>query len=195
MSDQYPNGYPVIADWAEYAGGKLPDLCARDGGGEWFAALTAPLGPIDDQNALIYAAVVEIADANGAMLDLLGDFVNEPRGGLSGDEYRRLIAARRVARAGGVGIRRVWQAWQVLTAPSVPEIVEPGPASLYLRARIDWTPTQIWLRRAASVMRDVVGAGVDTEATLYRGNTAIFDETPGFDLRTWAYQLPILGAS
>jgi hypothetical protein len=187
----YPYGYPVIADWSAHVTALLPDVVAREGGAEWHAALMAPLGPLDDRLSEIYGGVAEIGDAAGSLLDLLGDQVGEQRGGLGDSDYRRLIAARRVARASGVDVRGVARAWAALTAPGTTEIREPGTSSLYLRATVGWTPSERWLVRAAAVVRDVVPAGVDVEALIVRGDSAIFGQSPGFTFRNFAFQLPV----
>lgn len=187
----YPYGYPVVSDWSAHVTALLPDVVAREGGAEWHAALLAPLGPLDDRLSDIYGGIAEIGDAAGPLLDLLGDYVGEPRGGLGDGDYRRLIAARRVARASGVDVRAVARAWAALTAPGTTTIREPGTSSLYLRAVVGWTPSGRWLARAAAVVRDTVAAGVDVEALIVRGDSAIFGQSPGFAFRNFAYQLPV----
>lgn len=192
----YPAGYPAIVDWEDYSRRLLPDLAAAGDGAAMSRRLTEPLRDIDDRLATLHAGLVEIEDAQGGTLDLLGDDVDEPRQGLSDLLYRRLIAGRRVARSGGTTRPQVYAGWVALSGSGEATAEELGASSVLLRAAIDFTPTSVWLVRAADVVRDLMGTGYQCTALLTTSSTAIYDD-PGtpFGVGQWAYQLPVLGAS
>ena len=188
MAGPYPNTYPIIEDWPAYAALMLPDIAANGKGAEFARILFDPLQQIDDQIALIYAGCLDINDAAGAVLDLLGDQVNEARGGLGDVEYRSVISGARVVAAGAITPRRVLAGWQSMTSPSG-TIAEPGYASVKLLAPIAWVPSDLWLTRAGAIVRKMIGAGYQVSAAVYLPTTAIFDQSPLFDVGTFAYDL------
>jgi hypothetical protein len=196
VSSIYPAGYPIVDDWNAYTAALLPDIAANGDGLAFFRILVDPMRLLDDEVARLFAGLVEIEDAEGPTLDLLGDQVGESRRGLSDTLYRRIIAGRRVARAGGVTRPRVYAGWAALTGSSSATMEELGTSSLRLVAPIDFTPTDIWLTRAGSVVRDLIGAGYEATALVTVSSTSRFaDGATPWGVGQWAYQLRTLGAS
>lgn len=183
MAEVYPVGYPPELDPA----GLLPDVAARPI--DYLGTLLRPLVTLDDEVRLIYAGLTDLGDAVGDVLDLAGGVIGETRGGLSDDEYRRILAGRRAARSGGTTPARVLAGWIALTEGVDATAEAPGSSTVRLRARIDYAPTSLWLRRARGVVLDLIAAGLDLDATLYRAGTATYDGVPGYDAGTYAWSL------
>lgn len=157
---------------------------------------STPSVGLDDQAARLYAGILEIEDADEDILDLLGDMVGERRvGGMSSTLYRRLIAGRRVARAGGVTRARLYAGWRALTGSDAATMDEPGSGTVRLVAAVDYTPTDLWLTRAGSIVRDLVGAGYEASAMVVTPTSARFaSPTSPWGVGRWAYQLRVNGA-
>lgn len=173
----------------ETAEGLLPHPAAAGDGLLYFQTLTRPLAELDGNASSIYAGRVDLEQAKGVVLDLIGDTFNEPRGGLEDHEYRRLIAGRRVAWAGAVTPPRVWAGWVALTDLRSGRLRNLGSASIQLEARVDWIPSSLFLDRAGRVVDALVGAGWEASALMAPPGTAHFNEHPGFTVGTFAYQL------
>lgn len=196
MSGEYPGGYPEIVDWDAYSASLLPDVAANGQGADFFRLLVEPLRVLDDRVSTLYAGIVEIEDASGPTLDLLGDYAGEPRQGLSDRLYRRIIAGRRVARSGGVTRPKVYAGWAALTGSSSARMEELGSASVRLSAAVDFTPSGVWLGRAASVVRDLIGTGYQATASVITPVSARYaDPTTPWGVGLWAYEIPVSGAS
>lgn len=193
---EYPGGYPRIEDRTEYVQAILPDVAANGQGLAWAALLYDPVMDIDDQVALMYAGLLELEDAAGVVLDLAGDRVGESRGGLSDQEFRRIIAGRQVAELRGIGRRRAYAGWVALTGSDAATMEDLGMASARFVAPVGWEPSDIWLSRAGEVVRDLVAPGYEATALVTTTSTATFStpSTP-FGVGRWAYQLRVLGAS
>lgn len=181
----YPYGYPLPDDADEATQALVADVAADP----YLTVLCRPLHALDERISILFAGLSDLTHASGATLDIAGDIEGEARGGLSDDEYRRLIAGRRVARAGGVTPAAVLRGWVALTEALDAELTEPGASSVHLIARVSYAPSSIWLRRARAVVRDLVGAGYDVSALVYRADTARYDTPPGYDLGTYAWSL------
>lgn len=179
----YPVGYPPELVPSEL----LPDIAARPV--DYLGALTRPIVALDDEIRLIYAGLTDLGDAVGSVLDLAGGVIGETRGGLSDSEYRRILAGRRAARTGGTTPAAVLAGWIALTEGADATADAPGAATVRLRARVSYAPTSVWLRRARGVVLDLVAAGMDVDATLYRAGTAVYDGVPGYDAGTYAWSL------
>lgn len=189
----YPNGYPNPQDWDGEAVGLLPDVAAVPPGADYFVHLVHPLVETDDRFALLYQSMVNLDDAAGDGLDLAGDQVFERRDGLNDSEYRRIIAGRRVAVLGGGTSPRLFAGWKALTESSTATLELPGSSSVRLAARVSFVPTLSWLVRAGSVVRDMVEAGVDVSATIYRSGSAIYGATTypyGIGDYAWSIRVP-----
>lgn len=191
----YPVGYPLIVDWPEYVRVQLPDVAAEGGGAAFAAAIFRPLAEIDSRVAGLYAGLVAIGDATGGTLDLLGDRLGEPRGGLSNGEYRRIIAGRRVARFVAITAPRVLAGWRAVTGAAGADawIVQPGSSSIQLFARVTATPSGTYLVRAARVVRDLCDASADVSATIYKSSSSIYgDAGTGYGVGAYAWSLPTM---
>lgn len=195
MSEEYPAGYPIVEDRDAYIAALLPDVAANGSGLAFFRTLVQPLLDIDDQIATLYAGLVELEDADGGTLDLHGDIVGEPRGGLSDTLYRRIIAGRYVARAGAVTRPRVYAGWAALSGSSNATMEELAGA-VRLVAPVSFTPSDIWLSRAGAVVRDLMGASYQATAIVTTSVSSRFDDvsTP-WGVGRWAYQLRVQGPS
>jgi dipeptidyl aminopeptidase/acylaminoacyl peptidase len=127
--------------------------------------------------------------------DLHGDLVSEPRQGMTDQLYRRIIAGRYVARAGGVTRPRVYAGWAALTGSSS-ATMEEFTGAVRLVAPVDFTPSDVWLSRAGAVVRDLMGGGYQATALVVTSTTSRFGDiaTP-WGVGRWAYQLRVQGAS
>lgn len=181
----YPGGYPIPANRDDEALSLVADVAAIP----YLTALVRPLGQIDDRVAALFSGLADLGDATGWVLDLAGDRVGEPRGGLSDNEYRRIIAGRRVAAVTGCTAPTVYAGWVALTESGEARLEQPGANTVLLTARVPYAPTTTWLQRAGLVVRDLVMAGVDVEATVYSAGTAVYDAIPGYDVGTYAWSL------
>lgn len=176
---------PYLPEWDALA--LLPDVAARPPGDEYFLATVQPLQRLDDSIALLSAP---LSDASGDTLDLLGDWVGEPRGGLSDAEYRRIIAGRRVVRAGGTTPWRVAAMWAALTESPTATVTAQGAGSVSMTALVPYTPSGAWLRRAGGIVMDSIALGVGVSAAIYKTTSAVYDAAPGYDIGTYAWSLP-----
>lgn len=185
----YPNGFPLPEDWDADALLLLPDA-AVDSEGYWLA-MVRPLSTILDRYALLYSGVIDLSDASGYVLDLAGDWVNEPRGGLADNEYRLIIAGRRVALAGRVSEQRAYAGWVALTGSSDATVKgHEGSYSIHYSARVDFVPTSLYVARAGAVVRALTPTAYDAEAVVYRSDTALFDDAVyGYDTGNYAWSL------
>lgn len=188
----YPLTYPLVSDWTALALGVLPDIAAESPGGDLFVHWTQPLRALDDRLALMYAGAVDLEDAAGWILDWLGSKEGERRNGLADDEYRRLIAGRRVANVSSGSYRSIAAGWRALTGSTVSTVEAEGSSSLFLLARVSYTPSAVWLSRAGRIVRTLIPGGVYATALIEREDTARFDDPiHGFDTGNWAYQLRV----
>lgn len=185
--------YPY-QDAAEAAEGLLPGIVARGKGGAYFAALQAQQGLLDEDVASIFEALEDLSVAAGATLDIAGDLVLEKREGLEDFEYRRIIAGRRVARAGAVTAPRVWAGWVALTGLVTGRLYELPPSSVLLTAEIAWRPSEVFLARAGRVVRALTAEGVETNAILSVPGTAKYGQLPGYSEGRYAYTLKVKGS-
>lgn len=192
MIELYPYDYPLPVDWDQSLRELLPDVAANRDGFGFARSLFRPLSTLDDAVAQLYAGMVEIGDASELGLTIAGDLVGEPPGGLTTEEYRRIIAGRRVAVYGAVTAPRVLAGWRAVTGSTEVHLYTLEPATVLLTARVTFLPTSTYLVRAGSVVRDLVGAGYSVSASLYRNDTAIYDHPSlGYDVGTYAYDLVI----
>jgi hypothetical protein len=136
----------------------LPGPTSRGLGAAYMRALAKPLLQLDEKVYWLVDAVNDLDAACGGALDLLGDWVNEPRGGLQDGEYRRIIGGRRVVFAGGVTPRAVYRCWERMTEGEDATLTET-PLEITLTTLASFNPTTTWLSRATSVLRDVRAAG------------------------------------
>lgn len=185
--------YPRPDDWSEFAIAKLPAVPARDVLGPAFAAGVQPMQAIDEDYGRLFDGMSDVEDAGGAVLDIMGDDVGEPRSGLSDWEYRRVVAGRRVASArNGAGTpARIWAGWIALTgaAADQADYQELPPASVLLTARLSWLPTTMYLARAGRVAADLMAAGYEVNAIAYVSGSATYGNTPGYGIGTYAATL------
>ncbi len=152
-----------------------PAIAARGVGEDYILALMLPVKEIDIMVGWINAGVESIHEARGTTLDLLGDWVEEPRGGLTDAEYRRIIAGRRVALAGGGNLPAVYRCLQALSGDDDP-LLDEYTLGLYMSANVDWAPSTAYIQRARAVMRDTVLAGVEWYAVFAPPNYFTFND-------------------
>lgn len=189
MSADWPVGWPAF-DWPVRTQLLTPDVVAQGDGLVYVQTLVEPLWRMDERNAALFSALVDLDDAHGGALDLRGDGVGERRHGLRDAEYRAVIAGRLIAQAGGVIPSRVAAAWRALTR-SDDVLVEPlAPCSVHLEALVREAPSDAWLLRAGRVLRAVVGADGYVSATVTTQASALYDdELMGYDVGAYAYDL------
>jgi hypothetical protein len=137
----------------------LPGIAARGLATDYTDALVAPLVDIDDRLTEFVRGAEELGDAGGPVLDWLGDFAAEARGGLTDPEYRRLIAGRRVALEQTVVPGAVYRGWLGLTDPWA-STMDEAAAEASLLAFVSYLPTTGWVQRVSVVARDLVADGV-----------------------------------
>jgi|AACY02.16.fsa_nt_gi hypothetical protein len=168
----------------------LQGVPSRGDGDTWFLTLFGGLEEIDHDVSEVYRGLADPREAVGPVLDIVGDILREPRGGLGDAEYRRILAARRIAR-NAVSVARVWEGWVALTGSADGRLIELGSSSLYLTAPIDFYPSREWRRRAGEVVTKLVGAGVEVNATVYSPTHSARFDAPGvgFGYGRFAYSL------
>lgn len=137
----------------------LPGIAARGAATDYTGALWAPLYTLDGRAAAIEAGVLDLDDAEAEVLDLLGDWATEPRQGMGDDDYRRLIAGRRVALAGTVTPGAVWRGWSTMTELTE-GVLSETPSEAILVAEVDYLPTDGWVQRVGLIVDDLIPAGV-----------------------------------
>lgn len=192
----YIDGFPLPVSWDDDALLLLPSIAAQPPGDDYWLALVRPMQPTIDRYALLYSGQVDINDAAGSGLDLAGDIAGEARGGLLDDEYRRIIAARRIATGGRVSPQRAAAAWRALTGDAEATVNSPGSYSVHMRARVTFSPTGGYLARAAQVVKGLVPTAYDIEAVMYRSDSALYDAaTYGYDVGRYAWSLRTRRAS
>ncbi len=77
---------------------------------------------------------LQLDDATGARLDLLGGIVSESRGGLDDDDYRRFIRVRVLVNFSKGNADTFYQVWQLLTEPISATYAEHSPATVEMTA-------------------------------------------------------------
>ncbi len=186
----YVDGFPLPTSWDDDALLLLPSVAATPPGDDYYLALVRPMQSTLDRYALLYAGQVDIGDAAGSGLDLAGDLAGEARGGLADDEYRRIIAGRRIATSGRVSPQRAAAAWRALTDDATATVKSPGLFSVHMRARVTSSPTGEFLIRAANVVKGLVPTAYDIEAVMYRSDSAVYDSaTYGYGIGRYAWAL------
>ena len=151
-----------------------PAIAARGVGEDYILALMLPVKQIDIMVGWINAGVESIHEARGTTLDLLGDWVEEPRGGLTDAEYRRIIAGRRVALAGGGNLPAIYRALQAVSGDADP-LLDEYTLGLVMTADVTWVPSTAYLQRAETILRDTIFAGVEAYTVFYPANYFIWD--------------------
>lgn len=147
------------------------------------------IGDLGDDLDELAVGVRDLSLATGPTLDFLGAQVGEAREGLADDEYRRIIAGRRVALAGGVEPGAVLRCLRALSGGTEARLDDAGPGRLVGQARVSSPPSGTWLVRAQAVVGATVAAGVRWCVTFYTPSAAIFDELPGFDAGVFGYDI------
>jgi hypothetical protein len=167
----------------------LAPLLARGPMGLLAGCAVDVLGDLGDDLDALAVGIRDLSLASGPTLDYLGAQVGEGRDGLADDEYRRLIAGRRVALAGGVEAGAVLRCIRALSGGEEARIDDVGPGRLAGQARVSAPPSGPWLARAQSVVADTVAAGVRWVVTFYPPDGAIFDGSPGFDAGVFGFDI------
>lgn len=158
----------------------LGPIVDRGMGRRYFLALAAPfLALLADADALA-SATEDIGLASGKALDWLGAQVGERRAGLSDEEYRRVIAGRRVAIGGGVSAVTMRRALVALSGQDDAETRVTGAGRMLLVMRVSATPSQAYLRRCADIIASMVPAGRAWALTVGWPGVAEHNELPGF---------------
>lgn len=177
--------------WDDDLIASLAGPLARGGGGAWMVAMLGPgIERLDIDVGDLYAALSDPREATGPALDLVGDVLREPRGGLSDREYRRILVAKRIAQ-NAVAYPRVWAGWNALAGTTSGRMHVLGSCSILLEAPTLEVPSMGFRRRAGRIVRQLIGAGYEANATLYlSGSTARYDDgAVGYDVGTYAISI------
>lgn len=158
----------------------------------YMLALTRQLERLDLDMSDVCRGLADVEDAAGPVLDIVGDILREPRGGLEDPGYRRILAGSRVAR-GTVSTARLWAGWVALTGGRGGSYDEHPPVSVSLSAQVSFTPTPEWVERAGAVVRRLIGASYQCNAVVYLPQSLRLDKSPGLDSAPIAYTLPVMG--
>lgn len=188
--------YPTIEDWDAYVRGYLPAPAAIGASEDYAQAFAWPWSVMETDLLSLVSGLVDLGAAVGWVLDVAGKEVNEPRGGLSDTEYRRIIAGRRLS-IGSTGSTA--DAWAVLVALAGSDegaiwlLHGPGGVTpaVWMQARVVFSPTAGYLLRAGAVMRDALPADADAVVALYTTPALFFDGPGVFDSGVFAYNLPV----
>lgn len=190
-----PAVYPSIEDWEAQVRSLLPAPSAL-GDGEAFAqALASPWSLLEQLVEAFATGAADVELAPGWVLDVLGQRVGEPRGGLDDTRYRRIIAGRREA-LGSLGTsEHVAAVVRALTlcgddlqiALLVDEAT--GLAAVWVQARVAFSPAGAWLIRAAAVLRAALPLDAEAVASVYETGALILDGLPPLDAGRFAYTL------
>ena len=188
--------YPGITDWDALVRSWLPAPAAI-GDSEVFAqALCWPWSIIEQGIEALAVGLADLDAADGWVVDVAGARVDEPRGGLSDTEYRRIVSGRRIA-AGSLGTaRHVWAVLVALAGDDSGAIVTlqadtSGVTGVSMWARVSFTPSASYLLRAGAVLRDALPLSAEGGATLATAETCIFDAGT-FDAGEFGYDLPVM---
>jgi len=183
VSNQIPKNRQQISK--QFVEDILPPMAARGDATEYHFYLIRPILRIYEDLAHFSASQGDIDLACGGILDFLGDQVAEKRGGLTDDEYRKIIRGRRAALFGKSTLPSLWNAWVILTAPTGTNLTMSvlAPASVRLTVDVDVLPSLIYARRAGDVVRDCVAAGCEVDAIFNQTGAARYDAMGiGFDI-------------
>jgi hypothetical protein len=152
-----------IPNHAELAVGQLigelqkPRICSL------VEALATGVQLLEDLN---FALIVDrtLGTAVGANLDQWGDMVNEPRGGLADNDYRRFIAARIAVNESGGSTDELIKIWKLVTAPQISVLEIPlFPAGIHLQVLRETALDDDVARRVGAIMRDAKPSGVSLQ--------------------------------
>lgn len=188
----YPWLYPAPPTWAGYVQSLIPDIYANGKNLDAYLIMVKPFLELDNQAALMYAGLINISMATGPSLALWGAKYGEYQDTLTEDEFRRIVRAWRILDATkGQTTQAVWSIWIALTDAVESDYFPIGAASADLRALVDYTPSEVFLARAANVLRQAIAPGYYADAILYTTASAYFDQAPGWDEGEWAFQLPL----
>lgn len=160
----------------------LPGIAARGDGLDYCSSVWEGLHDILERTAQLQDGLSSIDEATGYMLDILGDWVNEPRGGLTDVDYRLIISGRRVAMSASATLPAIYRGWTEMMGSAKATISEDiAEVTLYAYKQ---TVDSAWLARAASVALDMIAAGREVYAVVeedgdFLWNITAFD-THGF---------------
>lgn len=183
--------YPPVLDPVEHVRDFLPPVLRASPFFEWAQSILTPLARLDAEVSGFVAGLAYPETATGDALAAVASWVDEPRGGMEEIEWRRIVLGARAAR----NARRSWTDATALAMVEAlfgdvsPTIRTTAPGCIAIRARLRWTPTQEWIRRAEGVLRKGVKVGLMWEAIAYPEGAFIFDGLPGLDAGALSWYL------
>jgi hypothetical protein len=183
--------YPPLLSPLEHARDNLPPVLRTDPFFGYVQALIYPFARVDAELAEYVSGIAYPETATGEALAARASWVDEPRGGMDEFEWRRIVLGARSAR----NARRSWTDATALAMVEAlfgdvsPTIRTAGAGSISIRARLRWTPTPEWIRRAEGVLRKGVKVGLMWEAIAYPEGAFIFDGLPGLDAGALSWYL------
>lgn len=133
-------------------------------------AITAAFGAMaqeleDEIDDLLTMRLLDTAE--GANLDLYGNIVDEPRGGLDDVDYRRFIKAKILINLSRGTPTDLINIWKLLTESPEVNYKELYPATIKFQALIDPDLSDDVLNRIGRAMRSVKPAGVKMIDIIY----------------------------
>ena len=184
----YP--YPPTLDPSDLM--RLVPPHVRGGGwGDFLRAIMDDVSSLDADVADTVSQYVYRETASGDVLDALGSWVGEARGGLAEDDYRRIVL-------GALSAVRCRQAWTWEAARAMLErLTSARPGELTLEAMagcqtralalVRYHPTDALLRRMDRVLARAHPPGWAWSLHLYPEGALLADDLPGADvgLASW----------
>ena len=189
--------WPSIPDTGARTSAIAPSVLRGPRGAAWLAVLTDPYDRIEGLAEDMGRALLDVEEAAGDLLDLVGRAYSYDRAGLPDYLYRRLLAGWIVARPWAARGAPDWEtldaAWRALVGPGATEIsvervgiVAPVPG-VAASAVVDFWPTDDFVQRAGRIFGRLVTPGVEWSVTLAPPGALRLDEDPGLDLGLLAW--------
>jgi len=133
-----------------------------------------------DRVAALSEAMADVRTASGSLLDLMGETLGEPRAGLEDGEYRRILAAQRVARHGARGMQAIAECFRRIADASAIHYTELGPNGIRMWAHVKSRPTTTFTRRAGVVLGRCIPGQFRWNADLVHPAAMFYDDGPHY---------------
>lgn len=145
-------------DSAASLGRLLSGVAARGPGLGYVCGLAAGLQDVAERVHCVYDGLSDVELADGEPLEVRAAIARVPRGGLSSEDWRRLVAATEAAALGAVTPPAVWAIWTQLAGTDEGSLVIASPGAGVLWSTLPYAPSEELIARAGVVLASSIGA-------------------------------------
>lgn len=120
-------------------------------------------GMLQEAEDLIWSVLEQrlLSQATGTWLDLWGDALNEPRGGLADGDYRRFLQARILTNLSDGTTDTIVTIFRLITDAPERLLVDDWPAGLWYQYQVDLPNDTAFRERFLAQADEAISAGVE----------------------------------